>query len=318
MSEICSCESTTLGNMGVPGCLPIAKVLKKIILVPYLNSDGVVTHILSTETLDQEFFDDHLQEFDAANARVAFADRWYITPFMENVENTRAESVFQTFNSGRRAKVRNGVRTLLGYIVDEDGGVPEMLAQLKRFGCQKIGMFGLDQDGNLIGNGEVEGRLNAIQIDKNTWDPTYVWGTDTEVPMVAIQFDFGNKEYDHDLRMITADTMDYNLLNAEGLLNMNATFSAVGQTSFVVDIFADYGSIMAPSPIPGLVAADFALFNVTDNASVTILTVTESTTIPGRYTFTYAPQTVSDVLRLTPNKNGFDGSKVNAKTATVA
>jgi hypothetical protein len=318
MSEICSCESTTLGNMGVPGCLPIAKVAKKMILAPYLNSDGVVQHILTSATLDQAYFDDHFQEFDSTDVLVPFADRWYMTPFVENVENTRSETIFQTFNSGRKAKVRQGVRSLVGFIVDEDGGVPEMLKQLKKFGCQKMGVLFVDQDDNLIGNTEVEGRLNFIQVDKNSFDPTYTWGTDTEVPMVGIAFDFGNKEYDHDLGMIGASDIDISLLNVDGLLSMDGTFSSPTQTSLVIDIFSEFGSIAGRSPIPGLVAADFTLYNVTDAGAVAIVSVVEDTTVPGRYTVTYGSQTLADVLRLTPNKNGFDGSKINAKTTTVA
>ncbi|WP_196302365.1 hypothetical protein, partial [Streptococcus pneumoniae] len=67
--------------------------------------------------------------------------------------------------------------------------------------------------------------------------------------------------------------------------------------------------------LSGLVAGDFALYNVTDSAAVTVGSVAESP--DGTYLITFAAQTANDVLRITPTKAGYDFSAVVALTTVL-
>lgn len=321
MTVACSCNDSTLGNMGMPGCAPIHRIARRLIFLPYFKADGTVNKIDLTATLDDDFFTDHFQEYDSADALVTSDQRWYLTPDLENVENLRAETVFQESNAGRKFKVREGTRTFTGFIMDNLGGVPEMLAKVRRFRCAKIGVYIVDANGNIRGNGGTDGELRPFAVDKTSFDPQYIEQTDSEAPMVRITFDFGRLEDDADMKMIvaSADFPGIDLLSYPGLLDMyGKTSGAIATTGFTIDIYTSYGSAKTPVPISGLVAADFAAYNVTDASAITIASLTESLTVEGRYTVTYTAQTSADVIRLTPNKKGFDGSAVAALVITTA
>lgn len=304
--------------MGYPGCLPIAKIAARLIFTPLFAADGTKNFIDLTATLDADYFTDRMQEYDSSDALVSPYSRWYITPTLENVEDTRAETVFQTFNSGKKSKVRQGVRTFMGFIVD--GAAFEMLDKVKEFSCARIGAYVVDTAGNLHGNGQDADKLYPIAIDKQSFDPQLVKATDAEVQMIQIMFDWGRLEDDRYLKMITADSLTaVDLLEYDGLIDLyGETVGAIGQTSFTIDIHTSYGNAISPTPVTGLVAADFALYNVTDSSAVTISSLTESLTVEGRYTVSYASQTSADVLRLTPNKFGFDGDAIKQMTITIA
>jgi hypothetical protein len=113
-----------------------------------------------------------------------------------------------------------------------------------------------------------------------------------------------------------SDLTSVNLLNLEGLINAKKSQTSTGQTTMVFKLYTEYGTVATPIAIEGLVAVDFALYNVTDSAAVTVLTSTESPA--GTYTLTYASQTVLDVIRITPSTSGIDFTDVISATATVA
>ena len=80
--------------------------------------------------------------------------------------------------------------------------------------------------------------------------------------------------------------------------------ASISTTSFKTTMTFDYGTWKNKDVATGFDAADFALYNVTDAASVSISTCVESP--DGTYTFTYTAQTSADVLRLTPSVAGFE------------
>ena len=108
-----------------------------------------------------------------------------------------------------------------------------------------------------------------------------------------------------------------NLLNLDGLIDAKVKYTSTGQTSMVVKLFAVGGSVATPVAIQGLLAANFALYNVTTSAAVVVLTAVESTVTPGTYTLTYASQTISNVIRLTPTYTKYDFTDVIATTSVV-
>jgi len=123
-------------------------------------------------------------------------------------------------------------------------------------------------------------------------------------------------EKDENMSMITVDEMTDGVAGIKGLLDIKSSYANISTTGFDVTLTVDgYGTKLTPQLVKGLVAGDFALFNVTDSLSVTILTATESP--DGTYAITFAAQTSADVLRLTPSKDGYDFSAVVTNTITI-
>lgn len=309
----CSCENLKLGNLGLPGCTPIAKVARKLIFVPYYNEDGTVNTIDLDTALTAA----------AVTAKINAADasaRWYPSGYFENVEQTQADPTYQTFNSGRKSFVHQGPRTFQGLIVGEKlKGTPfGLLAKYEEYGCIDLGAYIVDKEGNLIGDGSTAGELRPIRVDEGTFYARRIAANDSGIEHIMLSFDWNELTKDSDLAMITTGEMTANMLQVEGLVDVYAEYTDISQTSFTARLYTSYGDISNPTRVKNRVIGDFDLYSITDSADVTILTMTEGTgDDKGIYTFTFASQTIADVLRLTPTANGFDFNNVVSNHITV-
>lgn len=316
MSEICSCDDYALGNMGTPGCTPVAQETRRLILTRYFKDNGDIPAIVTADTIDAAFWNEHIQRYDNTGALVAADERWYITPDLENAEDVRADPVFQEFNSGAKAFVREGVRSM-SYLIPN--GTPELLAQILKFKCEEMGVWLVDMKDQVIGNGSVSGELRPIRIAKNSFHAMLVKATGgNTVQGIMITFDLHRLEYDHDLKLITADDMAVIPSELNPLIDVLGVISSVTTTGFVLTATARYGSFLGRLAIEGLVKADFVLTELSPTpGAITITSVTESTTTPGQYTFVIPTQTAADELKLVLKKVGLDGEALESLAITI-
>lgn len=301
--KTCECNES-LGNTGEAGCQPIFKVTKKIILVPTFDSTGARNKITVATPLTQIAFDDLINQADATK-------RWYPLPLLENVTGERAESSFETAPSGRKAFVKQGTRSFSAEIWEESAAYKQQLDSVR---CNNTSVFFIDSEGNIRGiiDGTDDSILYPVKIDNNSFDAKLVMGTDTTIEKLMISFDYDQTEDDGSLRLIAAGDIGAELLDGSGLLDISSTITNISTTGFKAKLTTKYGSLANKVVDSGLVIGDFALYNVTDSATVVISTMTESP--KGTYAFTYTAQTSGDVLRLTPSKDGRDYTPVVANT----
>ena len=308
MSEICSCTSQ-YKNSGQPSCVgALIQAARKIILVPRYANDGTANKISLPATLNQAYFDALINNADRSL-------RWYPLPKFVNVEMAKGESTYEEFSDKTKKLVAEGVRTFKGLLPAIQ---PQYLSVLKSGNCTDMAAYIIDKAGKLVGytNGE-ENVLYPFPLNANTMNAVYMWATDTTGSNIDFSFEFDVDMKDEYIAQISGDDLtSVNLLNLEGLYNAKKSQTSTGQTSMVFKLYTEYGTVATPIAIEGLVAADFALYNVTDSAAVTVSTCTESPV--GTYTLTYASQTVADVIRITPSTTGIDFTDVIAQTATVA
>lgn len=178
------------------------------------------------------------------------------------------------------------------------------LGKLEAIACNKVGVYYIDDCGRLVGAASADGlSLYPIAISDGSFDTRLVKATDATVAKVQISFNVASIESDAALRVAEPEA-DADLLYLSGLLDVNAAISSESTTGFVAALTLDYGSFAAPLSVKSWVLGDFALYNETDLASVTISSVTESPS--GTYTFVFAAQTSADVLTLTSAKSGFE------------
>ncbi len=310
MSTDCSCTSK-YENSGMPSCVgALIQAARKIIMVPRYTNAGALNKITLPTTLDSSYFSGKVNNADRSL-------RWYPLPKFVNAEMPKAESVYETFNDGTKKLIHEGVRSFSAVFPAIQ---PQYLNVLKSGNCTDMAAYIIDKKGALVGlsNGE-ENVVYPFVLNANTFNAIYKWATDTTGSNIDFSFEFDVDMKDEDIVKIDAsDMVNVNLLNLNGLYNAVKSQTSTGQTSMVFKLYTKYGSAAKPVAIEGLVAADFALYNVTDSAAVTVSTCTESTTVPGTYTLTYTSQTVADVIRITPTKTGIDFTDVIAQTATVA
>jgi len=303
---VCTCTST-LSNIGIGGCAPTQDVAYSLIFVKLRDGSGNLNRIDLSSIPDASGISDLINEADPTK-------RWYPTPELKNVEDVRADSEFENFNDGTKAKIRLGIRSFSGFVVSQDSRFYEKVLP---FQCQKeFGAYVVDVNGALHGDASVDGYLAPAPIQASSMDNIYVKATDTTVSKVNIRFDWKNTFGDENLGMLVASDFasDVDLTSLNGLLSVTGTASAITTTGFTMAITDYYGSVLG-TPVKGLVAADFSLYNATDAASVTISTVTESP--EGTYAFTFSAEDSSDVLNLSIVADGYDDAALEAVDITV-
>lgn len=288
MAEFCNC-ALGYGNTGRKN-----DALKKLIgIIPvykYAN-DGTRNGIGIADTVNDAYVTALINQAD-------YSKRWFPIQDVKNVDDVRAETAFETFNDGTKARVRQGARTFTGQIINQG---PIFLGKLQAFQCAPIGFYGVDDCHNLIGSVSSDGQtLYPIGIQDGSWDAMLAKGTDSTIGRVQIMFDVAYLEQDSSLRQL--EGLDF--AQYTGLLDVLTTISNISTTGFTATLTLAYGAFQEPIPATGYVAADFDLFNVTDNASVTITSVAE--TADGVYAFVMPAQTVADVLRFTLDKDGYE------------
>lgn len=285
---ICACNSG-LGNTGRKKDL--LKQSRGIILVQLVADSGTRNGIAVDDDVDEEYVLELINNPDKSQ-------RWYPIQDLKNVEDTRAESVFETFNDGTRAKTRQGNRSFIGSAINQ-GSI--FLGKLDSFECQKMGVYFVDDCHNLVGSLSDDGTvLYPVAIQDGSFDATLMKANDTATGRVQITFDISVLENDASLRVL--EGLDFSAY--EGLLDLTATISGISTTGFTATIVLDYEAFQEPLRQKGLVVGNFSLYNDTDAAPVVITSVTE--TSQSVYVFVMPAQTSGDILTLSLSKEGFE------------
>ncbi|MEB3151461.1 MAG: hypothetical protein VKL60_20895 [Sphaerospermopsis sp.] len=304
MAEICSCE-TVMGNTGLPSCYKALKVATGIFMTPTYANDGTKNVIDVTDTIDDAYITAAINNADQSK-------RWYPLQKPNNVTSERAEPVFDTRSDGGRAKVKDGIRTF-NFELWEGGA--RLKKMIDKGGCRDFSFF-IINEGRIIGLDLTDEQLELapIRIAKDSLVANYLMATDTTVEKIAISLQFDQRENDGNLSYVeVADDAD--LTGYRGLLDIYSEIVQNTLTTITVKLFNKYGAANNKNVLTGLVAADFALYNVTDSAAVTVSSCVENP--EGSYLLTFTAQTANDVLRITPTKAGYDFTAVIALTSIL-
>ena len=289
----CNCN-VGLGNTGRPGCVPIQSVTASLIMVPLRANDGSENRIDIGATLPT--WNDLVNEVDASK-------RWFPLPLFENVELAKADSQFEEANSGRMAFLRQGKRSFAGELWGEDS-TPTLLGKLQAGRCVSFGIYVIDVTGNLIGS-KVGDYLYPIPVDAQSWDPKFMFATDSTVQKIMLGFDFDRLFDESTMYMITANEAGIDFNSLSGLIDVNLNvFNQVAGVSIDFAAFFDYGTALNPIQFSGATISDFELVSVT-NGVETIGGVVENSA--GNYTLSLAFVAFENYT-LSIVKDGFAGS----------
>ena len=302
MSNPCSCDAGK-SNIQKSKCKNLEQIARRLVLVPEYKNDGTKFEWATVSLITKA-------NMIAAMNAASINDRIFPLAYMEQVEEMRAESDTQEFNSGNLAKIDDGKREFTGFIPYGD---PILVKKLKAWGCQKFGLLEVDKNGNIsyYTDKTTELKVQPFLVDENSWDVIYVKAKDKEVPGIMIKFKYRTSVDDAYRRLREASDLDFDALEElYSLYDVSSTITAISATGFTVELKDEYGLA-----VQGLEESDFAVYNTTDLAPVTITGAPE--TSAGVYAFTFASQTSADVLRLTPTENGYDFSLVVANLITI-
>jgi hypothetical protein len=291
MSLGCNCNSG-LSNTGRPNCVPIQSVTSKLILVPLKANDGSLNAIDLSAPIP--VWNDLVNELDASK-------RWFPLPAFENVELAKADTTFEEANSGRMVFIRQGKRSFAGELWSEDSS-PTLLGKMQNNRCVDFGVYIVDVNGNLVGS-KVNGFLFPIPVDNPSFDPKYMFATDTTTSKIMVAFDFDRLFDESTMYMVTPSEAGINFNDLEGLVDVNAINTVETLTDITFDAVLDYGTAYNPIKFIGAVTADFQLSDA--GGVLTPISVVEN--VDGNYTLSYA-FTLSTDYTITIIKTGFTGS----------
>lgn len=304
MAEICSCK-TVMGNTGLPSCYKALTLATGIFMTPTYANDGTKNVIDTTDTIDDAYILAAINNADQSK-------RWFPLQKLNAVTSERAEPTYDTRSDGGNAFVKQGIRSFNFEIWEGGARFKKMLDKGR---CREFSFF-IINEGRIIGLDLTDEQLELapIRIAKDSLVVNYLFATDTTVEKVGVTFQFDQRENDGNLSYVeVADDAD--LTGYRGMLDIYSTHVSNILTATTVKLFHKYGAANNKSALTGLLAADFALYNVTDTAAVTVISCTESP--EGTYLLTFAAQTEADVLRITPTKSGYDFSAVIASTTIL-
>lgn len=278
--------------------LPIKLPFKQI-LVPLLNAAGVINKFDSPADVTLTALQ---AKFDETNP----LDRFYALPHFENVENTRAESIFSEYNSGRKKKLRTGIRSFTGWIPDAD---PKLLGRLEAWNGLEFGVYDIDVNGNFVYQFNAAGEVLPIPVDGNSWDVTMVAETDSDAYHVLLNYDYSQYYSDSHTWLIPRDSLDFDG-RVRGVLYglmpiVPKLVTTAAGTSTTVEVATDCGT-----PVSGLVFGDFVLYDVTASTDLAVTAAVEDTHKPGTYVLTSTTTVQGNITRLSVSKVKFQSGSV--------
>lgn len=292
--QSCDCNAG-LSNTGIPSCVPVQGITSSLIVVPLTANDGSKNGIDLTASIP--VWADYVNDADASK-------RWFPLPKFENVELPKADSLFEEANSGRKAYLRQGVRSFAGELWQDDS-TPTFLGKLAKSRCVQFGIYIIDVFGNLIGS-KVGNTLCPIPVDNDSWDPKFMFATDSTVQKIMLGFDFYRLFDESTMKMITPEESGIDFNTLEGLLDVNLSVSSAGTTSLAVSANLDYGTAYDPIKYKGATSpSDWLLENLDAGTPITISSVTEPS--DGNYVLTYGGIAVGVNLKLSVAKTGYEG-----------
>ena len=267
-----ACLSMDNYNTGVSGCDFLMKIARRLILVPKYDESGAVNEFANEAAVTKSALQ---AKFDHNDVE----DRFFPLEEMENVEDTRAETVFYEWNSGNKVKIRKGSRTFTGIIPMKN---PYLISKIESFNGRELGVYIIDADGNFVYNRNTDttdfAKVQPIYIDGASLTASYVKYTDSDAGGILVQFDFDRNVGDEFLNYINASSLDFDGLSNNdvyGLIDVTTKLSslAAGATNqlFTATLVDDYGN-----PVQGLVVGEFAATDESDDGAVALSTATET------------------------------------------
>lgn len=306
--------TTGIGNTGfLKACGSQFKDVAGMIIVPTFADDGTENKIDADEVLDDAYLTAKINETDPSK-------RWYplATPF-NAFESTRADPTYEELDNGSREFVKQGARTVNFQV---RGQSTIYLGQIKACPCEELSFFLIDSAGKLMGivKSKESQDLYPIKMQPSSLYSAYIFATPGTNEYLTVSFQFALAEDDSLLRVYNDQLVEGSLLSLKGLLDVYATYTNVTTTGFtakLATLFSQGNKYNAS----GLVAGDFALYNVTGSAPIAITSVDEiinpDGSGSGSYNFVIAATPTAEVKRLTPTKAGFDFAPTIAKTFTI-
>ena len=285
--EFCVCTGDPR-NTGAPSKQQVVSTAVMLIAVFIKADDGTKNVIDKEDTLNEAYFAEKINHEDPTK-------RWYPLGRFVNASDVRADAATESYDDGSSGLTQQGVRTYTGKLLNVS---PAYLGVLESFKCTPFGFYLVNVCGAIDGSLKKDGSaLKPVEVNTRSFNPQLVKGLPTESGGIMLSFEFAQIEKDKNLRSISEDEIEAEVLDLEGLIDLDAAITGVTTTEFAAALTVNITGFKNPEKVKGWDVASFKLKNVTTNSDIVITSTTEAP--EGTYGFVYPAQTSNDVLRLT-------------------
>lgn len=292
-----SCKNKNgLYNLQPAGCIVTPGIVQMFIFVPYYKADGSINGIDLTSSLNEVAIDALINQTDKNL-------RWYVTDKVSNFVTERADPNTESID-GVEYIISEGVRTMSGDFLSSSAVLAK---ELNNNSASEMGVYLVDKANGLTGIIEDKVNLNPIKLERNSFGKI-VFATESNVFKVSYSSTWSRLVTDGDVRTLTYDEHQTNLLDKKGLIDVESKEVVVTTTTVDVDIFIENGDAKG-IPFTGLLLADFTMTNLTTSLAVVPSAVVEVS--DGHYEFTFTAQTALDLGQIDAVKAGFEFAPIN-------
>lgn len=307
------CCNGGLLNSGVDPCVETIGKIKGLIVQSKYGASGARNSIDLTATFGAT-------QVQALVQNAVQEARWIPWTDFKNVDLPIGDTVFETAGNQEKDFVDQGLRSFVGELWTKKahhviGGL------LKRMRCTEFVVFLVTEDNQLVGSVDgytdglpTGGLMYGIDVNAQSFDPKYMFKTDTATNKIMWAFDFKKPFKEENLYVLNGANLStpVNFLELVGLRDVRLNVSNIvdgASLTFDVNVASLFaGGLLPNGNVTGLTASNFALYNETSAAAITPITVTGGSVLGEPYSFDCASQTASDVIRLSMvTTTGFEG-----------
>lgn len=239
--------------------------------------------------------------------------RWYVLGQFQNGEIPVPDLIDETLAGGATVNVSANPYSFTGQLYKR---TPYQIANMQHLACNDIQAVFIDGCGSVMGETDSRSeptKLYGIPLNKDAFTAQFMFGNRTEASKAMLRLEFDQLAKVGYWAYTLSDDLDLFAVQngVQDALVTNVTSATT--TELVFDLGFPIGNSTANSPLVGLASTDLELVNVTADTVVPLAGLTESATVKGRYTATFAAQTASDVVYLKSadtagvfNKTGFE------------
>ncbi len=223
----CKCGQGMV-NMSANSCATTLGVSEKLIAVPLYDNTGAKNKILASDFVNDKlpsaFITGKLNQPDKSK-------RWFpISSKLREVTDVQDEDAVQTID-GVDYTIASGFFKFTGTMPKEEATT---VGFINSNGCTEMGFYVISDSGNLEGiKFDESGDLYPMPIVQGTLKARLTKPTFSTIQSVALSFSWGKSVKVEDIRVVYADNIEVDLLNAKGLYN---TYGLPTGTQSVTDI----------------------------------------------------------------------------------
>lgn len=298
MSQNCSCGGR-LGNTGIDNCVIEFKTTNNFILVSTYKADSTKNFIDLTTPATVG-----AAVLALTQASTDSLERLYPLPFAEGITREKSDRTTDTAPSGNIYNVQDGLRQNHMEFYGQNASF-SFMRELDKFGCTQLSYYAVDVAGTLEGyvDEDEPTKFYPVPMMNNSFYAMYAYATDTTIQKLMLDFNMKRNFDESQMYYLTAADLGYPATDLVGLIPVTVTVSNIVATGITATVLRPSQSAVATRPLTGLLAGDFAVYDVTGSAVVTVISATEGA--PGVYAITYADTAGTNDFTVTATKAGF-------------